>query len=563
MTKKHILLALVGMLFVLALSACAPVAPATDAPTEEATEAAGPFEPTTLEAECVEGGSKINKIEATGEHEVTFTLCQPDPDFLQRIAFASFGIQSSEWLEETGGGGEELLSHPVGTGPYAVSEWTRGESLTFTRYADYWGEPAASETLVFRWSAEAAQRLLELQSGNAHGIDNVGPEDMETVEGDSELQLHLRPALTIFYVAFTPAEGTPFADVNVRQAIAMGIDKQRIVDTFYPPGSTVSDYFTPCSVPNGCVGEPFAQFDPEAGRALLAEAGYEDGFETNLYYRDVVRSYLPQVPQVAQDIQAQLAENLNITVNITPMESGEFIGAATSGELTDGIHLLGWQGDYPAVTNFLNYHFNADNPQFGAPHPEIYEPLAEGEQIPDIAEAEPFYAEANTQLAALVPMIPIASGGSAVAYRADVDGGYVSPLANEQFNIVTPGEGDTFVWMQNAEPISLYCADESDGESLRACLQVTETLLDYEPAGTDIVPELATGCESNAELTVWTCTLREGVTFHDGTTFDANDVVFNFGVFLDASNPLHVGNTGAFDYPSYFFGLMNVPPAEE
>ena len=80
---------------------------------------------------------------------------------------------------------------------------------------------------------------------------------------------------------------------------------------------------------------------------------------------------------------------------------------------------------------------------------------------------------------------------------------------------------DTFVWMQNAEPISLYCSDETDGESLRACEQITESLLSYEHGGTAVQPGLATSCDPNTDLTEWTCHLREGVKFSDGTPSDS------------------------------------------
>ena len=114
--------------------------------------------------------------------------------------------------------------------------------------------------------------------------------------------------------------------------------------------------------------------------------------------------------------------------------------------------------------------------------------------------------------------------------------------------------------MQNAEPISLYCGDETDGESLRACEQVTEGLLSYEIGGTAVQPALATSCEANEDLTLWTCNLREGVKFHDGSSLDANDVVVSYGLQWDASHPLHVGNTGAFTYFSALWGgFLNAP----
>jgi ABC-type transport system substrate-binding protein len=117
--------------------------------------------------------------------------------------------------------------------------------------------------------------------------------------------------------------------------------------------------------------------------------------------------------------------------------------------------------------------------------------------------------------------------------------------------------------MQGNEPISLYCADESDGESLRGCGQVVEGLYSYAITG-EVRPQLATECTSNEDLSVWTCSLREGVLFHDGTTFDANDVVTSYTAGLDASSPLHVGNTGVFEYYDYLWGgLINPSPPEE
>jgi ABC-type transport system substrate-binding protein len=337
----------------------------------------------------------------------------------------------------------------------------------------------------------------------------------------------------------------------------MGIDRQRIVDNFYAEGATVPSHFTPCSLPNGCVGDAWYDFDPEAARALLAEAGYPDGFETAIYYRDVFRGYLPEPGLVAVEFQTQLRDNLGIEAEVIVMESGEFIDESTNGRL-DGLYLLGWGADYPHVTNFLDFHFGEANPQFGTPHPEIYELLVEASQIGDEAEAEPLYIEANNAIRELIPMVPIANGASASAALATVENAHFRPFGAPLFARANPGK-DTFVFMQNAEPISLFCQDETDGESLAPCQQVVETLLGYAIDSGEVVPELATGCTANEDATVWTCTLREGVTFHDGSTFDANDVVVSWAAGIDAANENHIGNTGAFEYYSYLFDrLMNL-----
>jgi len=545
--------------------------PATEEPTEAATEAPATEAPSTYEGMMVEApdceyGGEIQSIQAVDEFTVKFNLCVPDPAFPSKIAFSSFAIQPAEHLEATEG---RPLENPIGTGPYMVESWERGNQLVFTRFDDYWGEPAMNQTLVFRWSSESAQRLLELQSGTVDAIDNPGPDDFETIEGDANLQLIPREALSIFYIGFNnnpKAEGfdnstNPLANEQVRQAIAMGIDRARIVDNFYPPGSSVASHFTPCAIPNGCVGEEWYAFDVEAAQALLAEAGYPDGFDTVINYRDVVRGYLPDPNVVAQDIQAQLRENLNINAEIEVMESGAFLDAADSGQLT-GIHLLGWGADYPDQTNFLGYHFGAgSSDQFGDKFDDIVDPIEQGAQLASNDERAAFYEQANNAIKQHVPMIPVAWGGSGVAFKATVEGAHSSPLGNENFAVMgIPGQ-DTFVWMQNAEPISLYCADETDGESLRACEQVTQSLLGYEVGGTAVEPQLAESYESNEELTEWTFHLRQGVMFHDGSTLDANDVVTSLAVQWDAAHPLHTGNTGGFTYWSGLFGpFLNAPP---
>jgi ABC-type transport system substrate-binding protein len=535
-----------------------PTEEAMEEPTEEAMEepvAEGDM--MSVAAESCDYGGKIQSIEAVDPLTVVFTLCRPDPAFLAKAAFTPFAIQPAEWIEETGGTGE-LLEHPIGTGPYMIEEWVRGDHITFTRFDDYWGEPAIAETAVLRWSTEGAARLLELQSGTAHMITNLGPDDFATVESDPNLQLLPSANPNVLYLAMTNTF-EPFNDVRVRQAVAMGIDRQRIVDNFYPPGSSVADYFTPCSIANGCNGEPWYEFDPEAARALLAEAGFENGFETSIFYRDVFRGYLPEPARVAVEFQTQLQENLGITAEVVVMESGEFIAESTAGNL-DGFYLLGWGADYPHVTNFLDFHFGEANPQFGDPHPEIYEVLVEAAQIADVDEAAPLYEQANNAIRELVPVVPIAHGAEAHAALASLEGAYVPPFGATNFGALAPADGDTVVFMQNAEPISLYCADETDGESLRPCQQVVEALLDYATDSGDTVPALATSCESNEDATVWTCALREGVLFHDGSTFDANDVVASWATGIDAANPNHVGNTGVFEYYSYLWdNLMNLP----
>ncbi len=551
--NKKALFTLLAVIVVLSMviTSCAPGQTAAKPYKEQA------FAPMSLAAPNCDYGGIIKEIKSVDALTVEFNLCVPDPAFLPKVAFSVFAVQPKEYIEYAMMDGK-ILEKPVGTGPYSIETWARGDSITFKRNDNYWGEKAQTKTLVFKWASEGAARLLELQSGTVDGIDNPTPDDFDKIKADANLQLKDREALNVFYIGMTNTH-PPFDNVKVRQAVAMAIDRQRIVDNFLPKGSIVASHFTPCSIPNGCAGEEYYTFDPAAAKALLAEAGFADGFKTTITMRDVVRGYLPEPGVVATDIQAQLKENLNIDAEIVVMESGAFIDATAAGSV-GGLHLLGWTGDYPHITNFLDYHFGKNQAQFGTPYPDIYENLQKGAQLADPKAAEQFYAAANNAIKVNVPAVIVSHAGSAAAFRADVEGAHASPLGNEYFAVVKPGDRDTFVWMQNAEPISLYCADETDGESLRACEQVLESLLSFKVGGTEVLPGLATSCDPNADLTVWTCHLRDGVKFHDGSKLDASDVVESYAVALDAANPLHKGNTGVFEYMTTLWGsLINAP----
>lgn len=517
-------------------------------------------------AESCDYGGNLLSIEAVDESTVVFTLCNPDPAFPSKAAFSALSIFPSEYLEATGGGGAELFQNPIGTGPYRLDQWDLGNEIRMSRNENYWGEPAQEGTLIFRWNSEAATRLVELQAGTADGMDNPGPGDFDVIANDPNLELLERPGTNIFYIGINNTVA-PFDNVMVRQALAHAVDKQRIVDNYYPPGSSVATQFMPPSIFGFTEEvEPFA-YDPDTAREMLLESGVELPITTTLSYRDVVRSYLPTPGIVAVDIQNQL-ESLNtdeqqfFSITVEEVESGTFLDRADAGELS--LHLLGWGADYPDATNFLDYHFGeGSSAQFGERHPEIYENLTEAARIADPDTRYEIYIEANTAIRDLVPMIPVAHGGSGVAFRAEIENTHVSPLGNENFSVMSDPSDDEFIWVQNGEPSGLYCADETDGESLRVCEQINEALLAYEIGGTAVVPALATEYTANEDSTVWTFTLREGVTFHDGSAFDAQDVVASYAVQWDAGNPLHVGRNGSFTYFRAFFGEFLNAPAEE
>lgn len=526
------------------------------------------FDPLALSAPDCNYGGQLQSIQALDRYTVRFVLCAPDAAFLSKIAFPAFAVYPQAWLASlnTLDPSAPELADPPGSGPYQFVDWQPGEAITFQAFENYWqpGKPAIP-TLSFRWNLDSGERLVELQAGTVQGIDNVAGSDLPAVESDPGLALARRAPLSILYLGMNNTQ-PPFDDPRVRQAIAMGVDRLRLVQEQLPAGFQVADYFTPCAIPFACEGQPWYAFDPAQARRLLAEAGYPGGFASELAYRDVVRGYLPQPGKVAATLRTQLQENLDITLRLSAMEENEFLAQVDSGALP-GLYLLGWGADYPDADNFLATHFGLQATlQFGNPFEDLVALTQQAASQADPEARRLAYAEVNTAIRQHAPMIPLAHGGwiladsLAVAYTAGVQGGHASPMSLEDFSVLSMIGASSFTWMQEEEPRSLYCASAQDIASLRACSQLAETLYRYALGSAAVEPGLAASCQPESDLRAWTCTLRQGVQFHDGASLDANDVVASFAIQWDAAHPLHQGDSAAFVYFKEFWGAhLNQP----
>lgn len=551
MTKHSPFLQLfVGLTLVLSivLSACQPVIPGA-APIAASTSVAETvFTPMVVQAPNCDYGGEFKSIEAVDRYTVRFTLCKQDPAFLSKVAFAIFSIQDKDFLDANKGSSVAMSAQPNGTGPYRVKEYIQGDHLTLEVNPDYWGVPPKAKTIIFKWSQQPSQRLVELRSGAVDGIDNPSPDDFSTILADTSLKLYNRQALNIFYLGMNNTI-PPFDNETVRQAFAMAIDRKRIVDNFYPAGSSVAEQFVPPAMTPGYTDNlSWYAYNPSQARNLLGTANFDFNQEITLSLRDVSRIYLQFPMQVAQDIQAQLAD-IGVKVKINVMESAAFLDSVAAGK--EGFFMLGWSADYPDATNFYDFHFTGASQNFGTPFTDLEQEIKLAGGTTDQSVRKEHYSKVNTLIKQHIPMIPIAHGASSVAFKASIQNVNIGPL-NENFEEMS-SFNDQIIFVQNAEPISLWPGDETDGETIRPSLLVYSTLARYKPGGVDIIPDLAEKWETSPDLTQYTFYLRREVLFTNGATLDANDVVATFAAQWDAKSPNHVGNTGTFEYFLGFF----------
>ena len=520
-------------------------------------------------ADCDYGGN-LKSVEALDMLTVRVTLCNPDAIFEQKAASLGLSVHPAEYVNATQGEGD-LLTKAIGTGPLKLVNWDQGNEMVFERFDDYWGEPSIEETVILRWNSEAAARATELRAGAIDGMKFANPDDIPVFRADPNFNLIDIPPLTGVYVAMSNFFA-PLDDVRVRKAIAMGIDRQRIVDNFFPPGSPLTPDFAPPAV-FGHVGEGGVPgFDQDAAKALLEEAAADLGFELpldsvtdtrsgeerglTLTWRDVVRGYLPNPGIIANDVASQLAD-IGVIADVQVVESGTFLASANAGN--EPLHILGWHADFPDASNFYSCCFGPNNTQLGVPNPALYEPLVSASQVLDPEERMGYFRQVADAMAEHVPWVPFGHAGAADVWQVRMIGVHPGLLdGTEEFSRIEDPDDNNVIYMQNAEPISLYCNDTWDGETFRACHQVSEALLDFERGGVDVIPGLAHAWEVSDDGLSWTFHLRDGVLFHDGSTLDANDVVVSWQAPADCASPNHTGTGQAFAiYKSIFQQFIN------
>ena len=278
--------------------------------------------------------------------------------------------------------------------------------------------------LEFRWSDQAASRLLELQSGNVDGIDNPGTDDIATIKGDSTLAFFPREGMNVFYLGFNNTI-KPWDNEDVRKAHRPRhrpqADRQQLLPGRLGGRDALHAVLRRRSAAKATTGTTST---PPRRKKLLTDAGFDFSKTYKLQFRAAVRGYLPDPPQIATEIQGQLKTNLGINTTLDLQESGAFLDANAAGTL-DGIFMLGWGADYPDPTNFLDYHFGAGSgKKFGAPLPDVAAALTKGATTLDDASRKAAYIEANNLIKQHVPAVIIAHGASGTAFKADVAGAH-------------------------------------------------------------------------------------------------------------------------------------------
>jgi peptide/nickel transport system substrate-binding protein len=291
--------------------------------------------------------TELSGIKVVDPLTVEFTLSRPDATFLHVMAINFAHVVPREAVEEYG---PDFGRHPVGTGAYKLAEWTLGQRLVFERNSDYWkpGVPKL-DRITFEVGQEPTVALLRLQRGEVDVLgDGIPPAQFLQVRNDPEQakDIQVGGQLHTGYVTMN-VNVPPFDKVEVRRAVNMAINKDRIVQIINGRAVPANQPLPP-SMPGYAKDYEGYPYDPEGAKALLAEAGLADGFSTELFVYNTDPN-----PRIAQAIQQDLAQ-VGIDAQIQSLAQANVIAAGGEPEGAPMVWSGGmaWIADFPDPSNF-------------------------------------------------------------------------------------------------------------------------------------------------------------------------------------------------------------------
>ncbi|MFC3075656.1 ABC transporter substrate-binding protein [Shinella pollutisoli] len=299
--------------------------------------------------DAMSGGSAttLEGVTVVDPQTVKIELTRPDATFLHVMALNFSFVVPKEAVEEHGA---DFGKHPVGTGAFKLGEWTLGQKLVFERNTDYWnaGLPKLDQ-IIFEVGQEPVVALLRLQNGEVDiAGDGIPPAKFLEVKDDpaySKLIVEGGQLHTGYLTMKTTMK--PFDDVKVRQAVNMAINKERIVRIINGRAVPANQPLPPTMPAYDKTYEGYP-YDVEGAKKLLTDAGYADGFETELYVYNTDPN-----PRIAQAIQQDLAA-IGIKAEIKALAQANVIAAGGEPDQAPMVWSGGmaWIADFPDPSNF-------------------------------------------------------------------------------------------------------------------------------------------------------------------------------------------------------------------
>lgn len=294
------------------------------------------------------GISEVTVIDPT---TVEVKLSAPDGNFLFNMAWGDAVIVAPESIEN-------IKQTPIGTGPFKFDNWVQGDRIEISRNPDYWGDAPALEAATFKFISDPTAAFAAMMAQDIDAFAGFpAPENLPQFEADPRFQV-LVGSTEGETILSTNNKLPPLDDVRVREAIAHAIDRQAIIDgAMFGLGTPIGTHFAPHN-PDYDDLTAQSNYDPEKSKALLAEAGYANGFTTTLKLPP------PSYARRGGEIIASQLRAVGIETEITNLEWAQWLEEVFRGK-DFGLTIVSHTEPFDiGIYARPDYYFQYDNPAF-------------------------------------------------------------------------------------------------------------------------------------------------------------------------------------------------------
>lgn len=391
-------------------------------------------------AQAMQWPNLIKRIVQIDNHRLRIELYKPDATFLPTLTMGFASIYSAEYASQLQRAGRmnEMNSKPIGTGPFVFRSFNKDSVVRYDSNPNYFGGKPKFDNLIYAITTDPAVRLQKLRSNECQISLSPKPQDVKLANTDKNLKVAQTPAFMTAFIALN-AQHKPFDNQQVRQAINMAFDQQNYLKVVFDGTAQAADRPYPPNTWSYDKNLPRYKHDPAAAKALLAKAGYPNGFSTTIWVRPTGSVLNPNPKAGAELLQADLAK-IGIKARIQVIEWGELIKRAKAGQ--HDILFMGWAGDNGDPDNFLSPQFSCAAVKGGTNfarycNSSLDKLISDGKRVSNQAERSKYYQGAQKIIQEQALWVPLAYPTAFALTRSDVGGYQVSPFGRQDFSKVT------------------------------------------------------------------------------------------------------------------------------
>jgi dipeptide transport system substrate-binding protein len=369
----------------------------------------------------------LASVQKVDPYTVRLNLTVADATLIANLGMVTSIITPLEYAEQLQKAGRlgDLDTAPIGSGPWIMRRYEKDAQVRFDANTQWWGGRPKVDRLVIQTVKDPAVRLQKVKAGECHIGSNPRPQDLAAIRADANLVLQEVGGLNIGYVGFNTTK-KPLDTKEVRLALAMASDRKAILQAVYQGIGVATQQLVPPNTLGHFPDLKEIPFNPEQARKMLADAGYPNGFEIEVWAPMITAQYNPDAKKTAEMLQADW-KKIGVNVKVVNLEWAEFLRRVRAGE--HSIALVGWAADIADPDNFFVPLVTCSRPTPSRWCPqEVDNLLQQARATVNEQQRARFYRQVAERVQAEMPYLPLAHTNQFRPVRKEVQGYRLDPL---------------------------------------------------------------------------------------------------------------------------------------